>query len=186
MKKGFVVTIIFLIGIIFLFSACSGKKENSSRTKVQSDTELVSELKNPNMGEETLLPTIQIGHATGDILSKFEGSFSYHDNDNPGDWIVILTDIMLKELNFISINYDYESNSFVIDRTLFSRTEWQPDLAFRVNMYVSDGIPNRGISYIDGKNIKRYFYISESGVDGSLLLGEFIPVVRSVPVAANE
>jgi hypothetical protein len=34
-------------------------------------------------------------------------------------------------------------------------------------------IPHYGVSFVDADNVTRYFYISESGRDGSLSLVEF-------------
>jgi hypothetical protein len=40
---------------------------------------------------------------------------------------------------------------------------------------ISSGIPNRGISYVDENNTRRYFYISQDGVEASYQLHEFHP-----------
>ena len=186
MKTWKQITLIGILAILaIMVTACTKKGETQRQTAtLYGTTDVGSELKNPDTsGAEILSPTIQIDRARGEILSKFEASFEYRDNDNPGEWIVLLTNIVLKELNFISINYDNETNSLFSDRVLFSRVEWRPDLAFRINTTVSEGIPSRGISYVDGKNIKRYFYINESGFDGSLSLSEFFPVVTRASVA---
>jgi hypothetical protein len=45
--------------------------------------------------------------------------------------------------------------------------------SFFIMVSVSETIPNRGISFADEKGNRKYFYISQSGMDGSPLLNEF-------------
>jgi hypothetical protein len=57
---------------------------------------------------------------------------------------------------------------------LYSINELPSGKIFLVNFpWIEDGILMRGIMFLDQNNIRRFFYICESGVDGSLSLNEF-------------
>lgn len=118
--------------------------------------------------------TIQIGLSSERNLA-FWIIHDFEDEGNLGSWIVITSDYALEDFSFIAVDYDYEIDSWIVERTLYTIPELKSseDMeAFQVNTSVGDGIPTRGISFTD-RNTKRYFYISESGFDGSLLLSEF-------------
>jgi len=127
----------------------------------------------------TSVPFIQIGRATEEILSGINSFYEYIDADNTGEWIVIWTDIYVMDFAFISVDYDYDADSWVTD-VIYSIKEWSPEMPFLVNTSVDDGMPSRGITFknpnkthISETQINSYFYISESSFDGSLLLSEF-------------
>ncbi|MDR0502179.1 MAG: hypothetical protein LBH16_02540 [Treponema sp.] len=89
--------------------------------------------------------------------------------------IAITSDITIKDFSFIVVDYDYEADSWIVERTLFTIPELKSSEygeAFQANTTVGGGMPSRGITFIDG-NTRRYFYIGESDVDGSLSLTEF-------------
>ena len=117
-------------------------------------------------------PALQIGHANSLNLTNFDVLNQFHDTGNTGEWIAFTTKTTLKDFSFISVDYDYEADSWVTESILYSIAEFKPLMAFQANTNVGGGIPSRGISFTDG-NTKRYFYISESGFDGSLSLTEF-------------
>ena len=117
---------------------------------------------------------IQIGFSR-DKHFTFRKVHEFEDKDNLGNGIVITSDITIKDFSFIAVDYDYEADSWIVERTLFTIPELKSSEhseAFQANTNVGDGKPSRGITFIDG-NTRRYFYISESGVDGSLSLTEF-------------
>ena len=74
-----------------------------------------------------------------------------------------------KDAQYISIGYDDDNNLYQ-DAVLLSLDEVP---AFIIVDSPSETIPNRGISFIDDEGKRRYFYISFSGVDGSVSLSEF-------------
>jgi len=124
--------------------------------------------------EESPSPTLQIERATDQVLNKFDDLYEYNDNDY-GEKIVIRTDVTLKNLNFISIGYEDtgEQASFFAEDILYSINELSPKKALVIKTFISEGNPSRGISFLDENSIKRYFYISENGMDSSLSLIEF-------------
>ena len=123
---------------------------------------------------ELLSQTIQIEYVTNETLNKFDSFCEYNDNDY-GEKIVIWTNIIRKNFDFISVGFEDtgEQPSFFAEKILYSINELPSGKAFVVKMFVSEGIPSRGISFLDENNIKRYFYISENSLDGSLSMVEF-------------
>jgi len=116
-------------------------------------------------------PIIQIGHANSMYLENYDVSNIFYDNGNTGLWIALTTNTALKDFNFISVDYDYEADSWVAE-ILYSIAEFKPLMAFQVNTSIGDGMPSRGISYTDGIK-KKHFYIYEGEYDGTILLTEF-------------
>ncbi|MCL2182828.1 MAG: hypothetical protein FWB85_05090 [Chitinispirillia bacterium] len=126
------------------------------------------------IGASPLIAIIQIGFSR-DKNFTFRKVHEFEDKGNLGDGITITSDITIKDFSFIAVDYDYEADSWIVERTLFTIPELKSSEhseAFQANTNVGDGKPSRGITFIDG-NTRRYFYISESGVDGSLSLTEF-------------
>ena len=117
---------------------------------------------------------IQIGRMTDDILSKYDSYYEYRD-DSQGDRILIWTDRTVNNFDFISVGFENAGNSpFLVSKNiLYSLDKLTREKPFAVEMLVSEGIPSRGITFLDENNIKRYFYINENGIDGSLSLVEF-------------
>jgi hypothetical protein len=123
---------------------------------------------------ELLPPNVQIGYVTDEILNKY---FSFHEYNSSGggDTLVIWTDVAVREFEFIAISFDSADNEFSLfpEQVLYSVSELTPEKPFLAKASISSSIPSSGVSYYDEKNIKRYFAISESGMDGSLSLAEF-------------
>ena len=124
--------------------------------------------------EESPSPTLQIGRATDQVINMSDDVYEYNDNDY-GEKIVIRTDVTLKNLDFISIGLEDtgEQLSFFAEDILYSINELSPKKALVIKTFISEGIPSRGISFLDKNSIKRCFYISENGMDNSLSLIEF-------------
>ena len=123
---------------------------------------------------ESLSSTVQIEHATDKVVNRFGSFYEYNDNDF-GEKIVIWTDGIQKNFDFISVGSEYtgEQISFFAEDILYSINELTSEKALMIKMFISEGIPSRGISFLDENSVKRYFYISESGIDGSLSMVEF-------------
>jgi hypothetical protein len=167
-----ILTIIIIIFILaFSLAGCKKKtvtdetssSEPSSTTANNSQLEITAKLQ----------PTILIGRATDEVLNKY-GSF-YEYSDNNGERIIIWTDTSLRNFEFISIGFEFVEGqiSLFSEKPLYTVNELPPEKPFVLKTLISEGIPSRGISYLNENNIKKYFYISESGMDGSLSLVEF-------------
>jgi hypothetical protein len=118
---------------------------------------------------------LQINYATDEIKGRHE-SFHEFVHEEEGAWLLIETDVSIKHFNLIKIEHKFtESNIvFFVDGIEYSLDELTTETPFLVKTYSSYGtIPRHGVSYMDSDNITRYFYISESGMDGSLSFVEF-------------
>ncbi|MDR0503471.1 MAG: hypothetical protein LBH16_09155 [Treponema sp.] len=127
-----------------------------------------------DIGSSPNIAIIQIGFSR-DKNFTFKKVHEFKDEGNLGNGIVITSDITIKDFSFIAVDYDYEADSWIVERTLFTIPELKSSEhgeAFQANTYIGEGLPFRGISFTDG-NTRRYFYIGESGFDGSLSLTEF-------------
>jgi hypothetical protein len=160
-----IIVVIFILALSF--GSCTKKTANDGTSEPSATPNIQPEI------SARLPPTVLIGRATDEILNKFNSFYEYGDNN--GEKIIIWTDITLKNFEFISIGFEFVEEQFLLfsEKTLYSINELPPEKPFVVKMFVSEGIPSSGISYLDENNIKKYFYISESGKDGSLSLVEF-------------
>jgi len=146
-----------MIGImvitVIIVTACTPKKSDDNAQELSRD--------------------LRIDHFTGDILNKFAYVYEFNDPENTGEMIVLWTDIARKNVEFFSLSYDYIDNSFAIEKIFYIIVELYPETALLLNTIIGEELPNRGISYYDDNYVRYYFYISESGIDGSLTLTEF-------------
>jgi len=130
-------------------------------------------------------PSIQIKHATNDILDGFNTYYEFNDTNRQGSKIVIWANFTLRDFNFLSINFDYEQSNFVVEQVLTSINELTTERALLINnANISYENPIRGISYSD-EGIKKYFYINESENYKSLSLHEFNPRAVIIENAFN-
>ncbi|MCL1928088.1 MAG: leucine-rich repeat domain-containing protein [Treponema sp.] len=90
--------------------------------------------------------------------------------DDPGDFFLFRKTREFKGLCVISIGFSEDGNLYEDDVI----TRIPDDLGeFVIRAFASETIPNRGISFTDENRNRKYFYISFSGVDGSVILREF-------------
>ena len=118
---------------------------------------------------------IQIDYATDELLGRYE-SFHEFIHEEEGGWLVIWTDVPVKDFAYIKVGYDIIEDNvvFFADYVVYPIGELTLEKPFKVKTYAHYGtIPHYGISFTDANNEKKYFYINESGMDGSLLLVEF-------------
>jgi hypothetical protein len=172
--------VFYIIVIILALSFVSCKKKTTiDEPPVTSTNNRQSDI------SASVAPTVLIGRATDKAISKFNSFYEY--NDSNGEKIVIWTDVALKNFDFISIGFNSaEGNiSLFAEEALYSISELPPEKPFAVEIFVSESIPSRGISYLGENNLKKYFYISESGKDGSLSLVEFINKRTSSDVVSD-
>ena len=94
--------------------------------------------------------------------------------------ILIKTNMTVKQFKFIEVEFsmDEDSYSFVVKSVPYSISELIPDKPFVVTWLEIGLMPHRGISFVDEYNVTRYFTLSQSGVDGSLILSEFHTNIR--------
>ncbi len=117
-------------------------------------------------------------YATDEVLSgydSYEEFIEFDDTDYPK--IVITTNVTLQNFAFIEVGYREEAESIVFyeSNTLHSLSELSPEKPFVVTWMEQGVIPHRGVTYSDEYGTQKYYAISMSGEDGSLLLTEFAP-----------
>ena len=158
-----------IIAAIMILAASCGDGQPQPQPQPQSQSQSQSKT-----AEESPSPTLQIGHATDQVINKSDELYEYNDSDY-GEKIVIRTDGIQKNLDFISIGFESRDGQTVLfaEDILYSINELSPEKVLVIKTLISEGIPSRGVSFLDANNIKRYFYIIESGIDGSLSLIEF-------------
>ena len=148
--------VVFLIIIAALFASCNRNK-------------------NDNQSVQPLYPTIQLRRATGENIDRYNDAYKYNDANNYNDRIMLYADIALKDFEFLAVNYDYDRESYIAERVLFSAGELPAMNPFFASYtFIEDGIPVRGISFTDINNVKRYYYIVESGNENFPSLVEFV------------
>ena len=118
---------------------------------------------------------MRIDFAEDVSLSQF-ASFHEFIHEEEGTWIVISTDRDLRDFDYIKVGHDFVQDNVVFfsDYVVHPIGELTPEKPFMVKTYGHYGtIPQYGITFTDTDNEKKYFFINESGMDGSLSLHEF-------------
>ena len=89
--------------------------------------------------------------------------------------VMFTTNTAAKNFKFIVVGYrEYgDEIKFFEEDVLYSLDELTPEKPLVVMWLEQGTIPQRGISFTDENNNTRYFYLSQSGNDGSLFLAEF-------------
>jgi len=174
-------TLLFLVvTFAMLFAGCTNSSTPSSDiqelpTPTASETEKVSEPpeSTTSVTEEVL---VSVDYATDELLSKYNSFNEFVEFEDEGyQRIIFTTSIAVKDFRFIEVGFKDEDKkvAFFENDVLYSMAELSPEKPFVVTWMEWGTIPHRGISFVDETNTTRYFYISMSGKDGSLLLVEF-------------
>ena len=159
-----------LVCVIPVFAGCSKEKQAVQQGEAQQgETEYIP---------VEIPPTFQIAFLTDEVQGRFE-AFDQYVHDEYGEWIVIWADIPIDNLDFISVGF---TDDLFAEGIWYSTGEMRTDKALMVKTSISEGIPTCGISFSDIHDNRTYYYISESGFDGSLVLVEF----QNTPVPEGE
>ncbi|MCL2764935.1 MAG: hypothetical protein FWD40_06610 [Treponema sp.] len=107
---------------------------------------------------------VYVRQATPEILSKYSSYSEFIDN-NTGAYekLVFTANNAVKDFWYIEIGHNDEPFFLTFESVLYS-CELLPELPFVVTLTELSRIPQRGISYIDENNSRRFFYISEDGM----------------------
>ncbi len=81
----------------------------------------------------------------------------------------------VKNFKVLSLHFkDFNNGKPVfLVKELYTKEVFRPDRQLLVKFSFIGSIPNNGISYTDPAGKTRYYSISESGMDGSLIFSEF-------------
>jgi hypothetical protein len=113
--------------------------------------------------------TVSGEYFTVEIFTAGTDAIPEHVLDSGGEWLIFRTGRQLKDISFISVGFG-ENNDFYQDDVLLSLNNLS---IFIIRSYLSETIPNRGISFTDENGNRKFFYIAQSGMDGSVSLKEF-------------
>jgi len=102
--------------------------------------------------------------------------------------IVLVPKIELKNFKYIELD-DEEDKPWErrrIKSVLYSLDKLLPGKPFVVTWWEPTDFPDKGISFVDGNNVTRYFDIHDSNKDGGLYISEFQPVAGGKLSPASE
>jgi hypothetical protein len=80
------------------------------------------------------------------------------------------------DFRYIEVDYHITGDGVqhYFDNTVHHIGAFSPEKPFVIKTYAHWGtIPQYGVAFTDVDNTQRYFYITESGIDGELLIVEF-------------
>ena len=97
-----------------------------------------------------------------------QGGYIFED-EGAGAYIALTPSGMVTDFRYVSIGF--HGDGLFEEQTLFERPYIVGGQSFNVSWQASN-IPQRGISYMDGGQ-RKYFYLVEDGMDGSINLVEF-------------
>ena len=136
-------------------------------------------------GERVAMAAINpYNNAVADIEGQWEHDVKQlgpHDvfvasESDPKVGVVFSVNNPIKNFKVLSLHFkDFDNNGkpvFLV-KELYTKEVFRPDRQLLVKFSFFGSIPNNGISYTDPTGKTRYYYVSQSGKDGSLMFGEF-------------
>lgn len=152
-----------------------------------ADTGLASDSESLDLGDDSTVSTaytpttgealITVEYATDEILNSYESVTEFIEFDDEGyQKIIIRPTLLVKDFAFVETGFEDKDNDIIfhVENILYSLDELTAAEPFVVTWMGWGAIPHRGISFLDENNVQRYFHIIESGMDGSVLLAEFL------------
>ena len=135
-------------------------------------------------GERTALAAANpYNHAVPDIEGEWEQDVKQmgpHDTfvasqSDPQVGVVFSVNSPVKNFKVLSLEFKDFANGKPVFRVkeLFTKDVLRPERQLLVKYTFFGSIPNNGFSYTDGNGKTRYYSVSQSGMDGSLLFSEF-------------
>ena len=190
-------SILFTLMFVILFLAASCTSDTVTTTEQISDINVIKNTSDDTPADNTaeapaiedkpipLSANIQIDHVSDDLLKNFEMPYEYIVDEN-GAEVMIWTDIAIKDFTLYETGYDIEDDNFALypANILYTIDELPPERPFVITMYMPEIIPTHGFSFTDSDNTKRSYLIQESGLDGSLFLGE-LPLEDAMTKASH-
>ncbi|MDR2946302.1 MAG: ankyrin repeat domain-containing protein [Candidatus Adiutrix sp.] len=107
---------------------------------------------------------------------EISGEYDFFEEEYQGyepNRIIFRANVAAKDFKFIAVEYDQEAGGIKPSEVLYSLDELLPEKPLVVTWMERGSFPHRGISFLDENNATRYFHLSVSGEDGSVLLVEF-------------
>ncbi|MBR2667496.1 MAG: hypothetical protein IKD96_04995 [Oscillospiraceae bacterium] len=122
------------------------------------------------------LPAVEVSWAEDLMLGSSDHNTFTADTEEPQVQIAFTANGVVRDFKVLSLflqDVDDNGEPTFLVKDLYSQdllTPWRP-LVVETTFY--GDIPNNGISYVDADGVTHYYAVSESGMDGSLLLTEF-------------
>lgn len=116
-----------------------------------------------------------------EFLENAENYISYEDKKEEYTKILYKTPSTVTSFRFLSIepvDTDKEDGRFKIVKVLDTVEEFGPEKPFVAETAFADVYPMRGISFVDGHGITRYFTVSDSAKDGEIFIEEVPPMTE--------
>ena len=176
------------LGIFFmallLLTSCGPKVEApNAENPVSSPSDQVETPSSSGQGSNPapIKAVVSLDYASEELLSQ-KGTFNeFVDVSSEYELKAAFTantavrDFKYVELSFSEAAAQNGEISLHVEKVLYSTNELSPEKPLVVTTQLDGAIPNRGISYLDENGTERYFTVSMSGQDSSLLLTEFTP-----------
>lgn len=119
---------------------------------------------------------VSVAYATAELLDEYDAYSEFIEyEDEYTQKVIFTTNTAVDDFNYIEISFKEKGDEIVFfeSEVLYSLTELIPEQPFILSWMEAGTIPQRGITYLDENKEKKYFYLTISGKDGSLLLIEF-------------
>jgi hypothetical protein len=119
---------------------------------------------------------ISVAVATEEVLGEYGEYEEFVEFPEDGSQrIIFTTNVAARDFKFIEIGIDGEGEilEYSPKRELYALEELTPEKPFVVTWTPWGLVSHRGISFLDETDKERYFYITTSGEDGSVMLLEF-------------
>ncbi len=122
----------------------------------------------------TYFGDISYGYFSDELLEKYN-SVNEKILDANQSKVVFITNKAYKDFNFFNVGYKEIDGEFEFYQKdiLFSIDEWTPEVPIVVSTIIAEGIPARGISFVNEQGIKEFYLITWSGIDDSIGLIKF-------------
>jgi len=112
---------------------------------------------------------VSVSKASGNIKDKHH----FYKDSKTKARVILRTIESVENFAYFEIKQT-KDGEHMVGKMLFSLDDFTPEKPFVVSVEIGEGIPTRGIRF-SSKNNVHYFYLTESGIDGSLNLVEFTP-----------
>lgn len=172
MKKATVLSVsLIALVILFMVGCTDSPASGDSQPEVGGLTNLPAPGNNQSEVEKI---SISIGYAPAEISGEYN-SFEEEYAGYEAERIMFSANVTVKDFQFIEIGLREENADiqFYEAAALYMLDELSPEKPLVVTWVEQGSVPHRGISFLDENDTTRYFYISKSGEDDSLLLIEF-------------
>lgn len=180
MKK--VLALSMVVITLLSFAAC-GTKENGAG----NDNTVPPQAEQGNASSATDQPgdaapakaVVSLDYATEALLGDKNAYEEFVDSSSEYEVKGVFTaNTTVRQFKYVELSYNDTTAadtkiSFHVEKVLYSADVLSPEKPLVVTMELEGAIPNRGITYLDENGTERFFTISMSGQDASLLLSEF-------------